>query len=85
MYAKIEQSRLNYFRRHQSTIRAELYKGIQDVLNATDANINSSEVGKQIILPSSFIGGPRHMHQLYQDAMSIIRAYGKPDLFITFT
>ena len=25
------------------------------------------------------------MHQLYQDAMSIIRAYGKPDLFITFT
>lgn len=25
------------------------------------------------------------MHQLYQDAMSIVRAYGKPDLFITFT
>lgn len=24
------------------------------------------------------------MHQLYQDAMSIVRAYGKPDLFITF-
>ena len=25
------------------------------------------------------------MHELYQDAMSIIRSYGKPDLFITFT
>jgi hypothetical protein len=25
------------------------------------------------------------MRNLYQDAMAIIRKYGKPDLFITFT
>lgn len=25
------------------------------------------------------------MHQLYQDAMSVVRAFGKPDLFITMT
>jgi len=85
-YAKIEQSRLNYLRRNQHQIRSELYKGIQDVLHAKDINVKSSDdIGKQFILPSSFIGGPRHMHQLYQDAMSIIRSYGKPDLFITFT
>jgi len=84
-YAKIEQSRLNYLKNNQSHIRAELYKGIQDVLDVNDSNVNAAEIGKRIILPSSFIGGPRHMHQLYQDAMSIIRAFGKPDLFITFT
>jgi hypothetical protein len=28
---------------------------------------------------------PRHMHQLYQDAMSVVRCFGKLDLFITFT
>ena len=30
-------------------------------------------------------GGPRDMVQKYQDAMAIVRKYGKPDLFITFT
>lgn len=25
------------------------------------------------------------MHQMYQDAMAIVRRFGKPDLFITFT
>lgn len=25
------------------------------------------------------------MYQLYQDAMAIVRKFGKPDLFITFT
>ena len=55
------------------------------ILCDDDTNIKASYIGKQIILPSSFIGGPRHMHQLYQDSMSIIREFGKPDLFITFT
>ena len=42
-------------------------------------------LAKLFLIPSSFTGGPRHMKQLYQDAMSVIRTYGKPDLFITFT
>jgi hypothetical protein len=29
--------------------------------------------------------GPRHMQQLYQDAMAMVRKTGKPDLFITMT
>jgi hypothetical protein len=37
------------------------------------------------ILPSSFSGNPRTMQQNYQDAMSIVRKNGKPDLFITMT
>ena len=38
-----------------------------------------------MILPSSFTGSPRQMFELYQDSMSIVRKYGKLDLFITFT
>ena len=38
-----------------------------------------------IILPSTFIGSPRYMEQLYQDAMAVVRKKGKPDLFITMT
>jgi hypothetical protein len=43
------------------------------------------EPGVPIILPSSFTGSPRNMHQYFQDAMSIVAKYGKPDLFITYT
>ncbi|GFQ70197.1 helitron_like_N domain-containing protein [Trichonephila clavata] len=35
-----------------------------------------------IILPSSYIGNPRHMQEYAQDAY--VRYYGRPDLFITF-
>jgi hypothetical protein len=38
-----------------------------------------------VILPSSFVGGPRYMQNLFQDAMSIVRVFGKPDFFITVT
>ena len=45
----------------------------------------NGQVGKTIILPSSFIGSPRHMQQCYQDAMAIINRKGKPDIFLTMT
>jgi len=46
---------------------------------------NGSAIGKLIILPSTFIGGPRYMVQNYQDSMAIRRWFGQPDLFLTFT
>ena len=46
---------------------------------------STTNVGQRIILPSSFTGGPRQMHKLYQDGMAIVRVFGKPDLFITIT
>ncbi|XP_029348190.1 uncharacterized protein LOC115034847, partial [Acyrthosiphon pisum] len=64
-----------------------------DLLKSLDLNevlreLASNEinpVGRRTILPSTFLGGPRYMKQCYHDAMSIVRKYGKPDLFITFT
>jgi hypothetical protein len=49
------------------------------------AEMHGVKAGRVIVLPSSFPGSPRAMQQHYQDAMSIVRKYGKPDLFLTFT
>ena len=82
MYTVIKQTRLNYLKYNQKQIRAELYNGLQDAMISGDRTTN---VGQRIILPSSFTGGPRQMHKLYQDGMAIVRVFGKPDLFITIT
>ncbi|GBP22166.1 hypothetical protein EVAR_10676_1 [Eumeta japonica] len=37
------------------------------------------------IFPATYIGSPRHMHEYTQDAMSYVKHYGRPDLFVTFT
>jgi hypothetical protein len=47
--------------------------------------MQAQNVGKLVILPSTFTGSPRHMHEYTQDAMTYVRKYGRPDLFITFT
>ena len=67
-------NRLNFIRFKQDTLRADQYKGLVDL---TDKNGDLSDLGRRFILPSSFIGGPRHMTQLYQDAMSVVRSLGK--------
>lgn len=82
-FAKMEQGRLNFLRFNQTKLRAELYQGLNDAVNNGDQNLNN--VGKLIVLPSSYIGSPRAMAQLYQDAMALVRTFGKPDLFITIT
>ena len=80
-YSKIELGRLNFFRFNQDKIRADLYQNVQN----TSSNESGKSIGQRIILPSTYKGSPRNLTQLYQDAMSIIRAKGKPDLFITIT
>ena len=81
IYAKIEQQRLNYIALNQKKIRVDLYSGLDDAVAAGDTL--SNDCGRKVVLPSSYTGIPRQM--LYQDAISIVRRYGKPDLFITFT
>ena len=85
MYSKIEAARLLYIRYNQTKLRAEVYQGLSDAIQECDGKVDGSQLGKRVILPSSFTGSARYQHQLYQDAMAIVRRYGKPDLFITFT
>ncbi|GBM19767.1 hypothetical protein AVEN_59446-1 [Araneus ventricosus] len=83
-YVKTEGSRLYFLRQNQKDLRIELYRGLLDALECRAHNENI-RTGKPIILPSSLQGSPRHMQQNYQDAMAMVRKFGKPDLFLTFT
>ena len=83
MFAKVEQLRLNYIKCNQQKFRVDLHSGLAGAVSAGD--LNPGEFGRRMILPSSFTGSPKQMFELYQDSMSIVRKYGKPDLFITFT
>ncbi|XP_076029108.1 uncharacterized protein LOC143017956 [Oratosquilla oratoria] len=84
MYAKIEFERLLYIQNNQTKLRVEEYSLLKDALNS-DRNINPQDLGKAVILPSSYIGSPRYWKERTQDAMCYGREYGRPDLFITFT
>ena len=83
-YVKIEKERIDFCKFNQKKLRVESYTGLMEHLqnNANNMNVN---LGRITVLPSSFIGSPRNMMQKYQDAMAIVRKYGKPDLFITMT
>ena len=85
MYTKTECDRLQYIRHNQARSCAQLYQVLADAIQTADGNIDGSQIGKKVILPSSFIEEPRYQHQLYQDAMAIVLQYGKPNFFITFT
>nr|XP_046472567.1 uncharacterized protein LOC124214346 [Neodiprion pinetum] len=82
MYVKIESERLRYLRFNQEKLRAEEYIHLRDaIVNNADA----AQIGNSVILPSSYIGSPRHMQEYIQDALTYVREYGRPCLFITFT
>jgi len=82
-YCKIETERLQFLRREQKALRADCYQDLRDAI--VDGDGDPSNVGRRIILPSTFTGGPRYMHERQQDAMTYVRKYGHPDLFITMT
>lgn len=84
MMAKMITERLNYIFRNQQQLRSDDYIHLRDAINH-DANVNPANIGQHVILPSSFTGSPRYMHEKTQDAMTYVRNYGRPDLFVTFT
>lgn len=82
-FASCESTTLDWLRRHQDKIRADVYSGLADTLIRQDAD--PAQLGRRFVLPSSFVGSDRFMQQMFQDSMAIVRHFGKPDLFITFT
>lgn len=82
MYAKIQSKRLVLEIKKKKKLRVENYIHLRDAIN-NDKDI--IDLGQMVILPSSFTGSPQHQHEYTQDAMSYVRHYGRPDLFITFT
>ncbi|XP_058122882.1 uncharacterized protein LOC131293860 [Anopheles ziemanni] len=81
-------------RENQAQLRADAYAGIMDLagvehvvndLQQPTAPTTLDRAGTRVILAPSFVGSDRYMRAQYQDAMAIVRAMGKPDLFITIT
>nr|XP_040249315.1 uncharacterized protein LOC120966826 [Aegilops tauschii subsp. strangulata] len=83
MYVKIESCRLRWYRKNQTQIRADLYKGVVDAI--TSGETRASAVGVRIVLPGTYPGGDRDMKKRHMDAMEIVHTYGKPDIFLTMT
>ena len=44
-----------------------------------------ADLGRRVILPSSYLGGRRFISQCYQDSMAIVRCLGSPTFLITVT
>ncbi|GJY85468.1 DNA helicase PIF1, ATP-dependent [Tanacetum coccineum] len=82
-FTTIEEQRLSWTRNNQDTLRVDLYHNVVDAITRGDTN--AASLGKRIVSPISFTGDPRYIMQNYQDAMALCRAYGNPDMFITFT
>lgn len=82
-FSCIEQTRLFWFRKHQTILRNELYSFICD--NVRNGDSDASNVGKGLILPAGFVGSKRYMQQNFQDALAVCRYVGHPDIFLTMT
>ncbi|GFX49511.1 helitron_like_N domain-containing protein [Trichonephila clavipes] len=68
--------------------RLMIRRGLDNVIlrcHAINNNADVAEIGNHVILPSSYVGSPRHMQEYIQDALTFVREYGRPCLFITFT
>ncbi|XP_071704334.1 uncharacterized protein [Rutidosis leptorrhynchoides] len=82
-YTMVENTRLFYIRNNQKAFRRVQLSSLYEAQNSGDNDV--SIMGTRVTLPSSFTGGARYMQQNYLDAMAIVRAFGYPDFFITFT
>ncbi|VDK72957.1 unnamed protein product [Onchocerca ochengi] len=67
MYAKIETERFIFIRLNQIKLRSEEYTHLRDsVINHS----KTTKVGRLTILPFSYAGSPRHLHEYAQDAIA---------------
>ncbi|SCV74472.1 BQ2448_8111 [Microbotryum intermedium] len=57
----------------------------QDITDAVAHGLTTDQIGRSVILGSTFKNGPREITQRYQDARACVIKHGKPSLFITMT
>ena len=61
-YSRVEQQRLNFVRTHQDKLRVDTYNSAMEGLSR---GLSGREVGRRVVLPTSFTGGPRYMNQMW--------------------
>lgn len=65
MYAKVVTEKLNYIRFHQKRLRADNYIHLKDAKEKQD--LEADQLGRLVVLPSSFTGSSQYMHERAQD------------------
>ena len=83
-WAKKEALQLEWVIKSQRDLRIERYSVLLDAVDANDYDPDSP-LGNRVILPATIYGSKRFWKACYQDGMAIVREFGKPDLFLTFT
>ena len=61
-FSRVEHQRLSYCRHHQQGLRVDTYNSAVDGFSQ---GLSGKAVGKRVILPTSFTGGPRYMNQMW--------------------
>ena len=64
--SRIESERLNYLRFHKNDLRSDTYRSLHDGLIEQDGD--AAQTGRRVILPSTFTGGARYLHEQAADA-----------------
>lgn len=85
VWISTDQNRLRWVENNQPHLRASLYSGLEDAVGHGERDVDLHDIGHRVVLPSSYIGGPRYMNQRFQDAIALARAHHGFDLFVTFT
>jgi hypothetical protein len=85
IWISTDQNWLRWIEYNQPQLRGALYSGLEDAADENDGDVELDKIGHRVVLPSSYIGGPRYMNQRFQDTIALARYYHGFDLFITFT
>jgi hypothetical protein len=84
-YARVEWERLTWVLANQHQLRVATLVGLMDHFSGADVQGPERGLGVPVVLPSSFGGSPRHVHQCFLDAMALVMKFGRPDFFLTMT
>ena len=80
-FERHQTSDMGWMVHNQKTLRADLYKGVQDAIRSNSVE-NS---GRATILPATYSCSDKCYNTKYKHAMAIVRTKGKPIFFITMT
>jgi hypothetical protein len=85
-WLKVENTRLDYYRFHQSKLRSLSKKGAMDQVDGDHLEFNASpEDSRCVILPPSYTYGPRHLRRNYLNTVELSIKKGTLHYFLTVT
>nr|XP_012152739.1 PREDICTED: uncharacterized protein LOC105664142 [Megachile rotundata] len=84
---RVEEDKLQWLQQNQSVLRRDSLQNIGDFNNHDQRTsvTNNPDTSVPVLLPASFIGGPRHAMNTMHDMLAMSMQLGAATFFITFT